>query len=58
MKTWWICCKKSALRWGLIEAVDSYPMEIGSMRLPLQTAMGIYVAPGHPLAGQGRVFLG
>ncbi|HBS5720427.1 TPA: LysR family transcriptional regulator [Klebsiella aerogenes] len=48
--------QKERAQVGLIEARDSYPMEIGSMRLPLQTAMGIYVAPGHPLAGQGRVF--
>ena len=40
---------------GLIEARDSYPTEIGSTRLPLQTAMAIYVAPAHPLAAQGRV---
>ncbi|MBZ4256712.1 substrate-binding domain-containing protein, partial [Mycobacterium tuberculosis] len=32
-----------------------YPTDIGSTRLPLQTAMGIYVAPGHPLAAQGKV---
>ncbi|HDS4334298.1 TPA: LysR family transcriptional regulator [Klebsiella aerogenes] len=48
--------QKERAQVGLIEARDSYPMEIGSMRLPLQTAMGIYVAPGHPLAGQGRIF--
>lgn len=40
---------------GLIEARERYPTDIGSTRLPLQTAMGIYVAPGHPLAAQGKV---
>lgn len=40
---------------GLIEARERYPTDIGSTRLPLQTAMGIYVAPDHPLAAQGKV---
>jgi hypothetical protein len=39
---------------GLIEARDSYPTEIGSTRLPLQTAMAIYVAPASA-GGAGRV---
>lgn len=36
---------KSRARVGLIEARERYPTDIGSTRLPLQTAMGIYVAP-------------
>ena len=32
------------------------PTDIGSTRLPLQTAMSIYVAPDHPLAAQGKAF--
>ena len=47
--------QKERAQAGLIEARDSYPTEIGSTRLPLQTAMAIYVAPAHPLAAQGRV---
>ncbi|HAT1647570.1 TPA: LysR family transcriptional regulator [Raoultella planticola] len=47
--------QKERAQVGLIEARDSYPTEIGSTRLPLQTAMAIYVAPAHPLATQGRV---
>ncbi|HFP9336480.1 TPA: LysR family transcriptional regulator [Raoultella planticola] len=47
--------QKERAQVGLIEARDSYPTEIGSTRLPLQTAMAIYVAPVHPLAAQGRV---
>ncbi|ATM03872.1 TPA: LysR family transcriptional regulator [Raoultella planticola] len=47
--------QKERAQVGLIEARDSYPTEIGSTRLPLQTAMAIYVAPAHPLAVQGRV---
>lgn len=47
--------QKERAQVGLIEARDSYPTEIGSTRLPLQTAMAIYVAPAHPLAAQGRV---
>ncbi|HAT1573961.1 TPA: LysR family transcriptional regulator [Raoultella ornithinolytica] len=47
--------QKARAQVGLIEARDSYPTEIGSTRLPLQTAMAIYVAPAHPLAAQGRV---
>jgi hypothetical protein len=43
---------------GLIEARDSYPMEIGSMRLPLQTAMGIYVAPGQHRHTQQQQIVG
>ncbi|MCL0341194.1 LysR substrate-binding domain-containing protein, partial [Escherichia coli] len=39
----------------LIEARERYPTDIGSTRLPLQTAMGIYVAPGHPLAAQATL---
>ncbi|MDE5427224.1 LysR family transcriptional regulator [Raoultella ornithinolytica] len=46
--------QKERAQVGLIEARDSYPTEIGSTRLPLQTAMAIYVAPAHPLAAQGR----
>ena len=42
--------QKSRAQVGLIEARDRYPTDIGSTRLPLQTAMGIYVAPDHPLA--------
>ncbi|HBZ7325880.1 TPA: LysR family transcriptional regulator [Klebsiella pneumoniae] len=45
--------QKSRAQVGLIEARERYPTDIGSTRLPLQTAMGIYVAPGHPLAAQG-----
>ena len=45
--------QKSRAQVGLIEARERYPTDIGSTRLPLQTAMGIYVAPDHPLAGQG-----
>lgn len=47
--------QKERAQVGLIEARDSYPTEIGSTRLQLQTAMAIYVAPAHPLAAQGRV---
>ncbi len=47
--------QKSRAQVGLIEARERYPTDIGSTRLPLQTAMGIYVAPGHPLAAQGKV---
>ena len=47
--------QKERAQVGLIEARDSYPTEIGCTRLPLQTAMAIYVAPAHPLAAQGRV---
>lgn len=47
--------QKSRAQVGLIEARERYPTDIGSTRLPLQTAMGIYVAPDHPLAGQGKV---
>lgn len=47
--------QKERAQVGLIEARESYPTEIGSTRLPLQTAMAIYVAPAHPLAAQGRV---
>ncbi|HFP9450599.1 TPA: LysR family transcriptional regulator [Raoultella ornithinolytica] len=47
--------QKERAQVGLIEARDSYPTEIGSTRLPLQTAMAVYVAPAHPLAAQGRV---
>lgn len=42
--------QKSRAQVGLIEARERYPTDIGSTRLPLQTAMGIYVAPDHPLA--------
>ena len=44
--------QKSRAQVGLIEARERYPTDIGSTRLPLQTAMGIYVAPGHPLAAR------
>ena len=47
--------QKERAQVGLIEARDSYPTEIGSIRLPMQTEMAIYVAPRHPLAAQGRV---
>ncbi len=47
--------QKERAQVGLIEARDRYPTEIGSTRLPLQTAMAIYVAPAHPLAAQKRV---
>lgn len=47
--------QKARAQVGLIEARDRYPTDIGSTRLPLQTAMGIYVAPDHPLAAQGKV---
>ena len=47
--------QKERAQVGLIEARDSYPTEIGSTRLPLQTARANYVAPAHPLAAQGRV---
>ncbi|MCY0583107.1 LysR substrate-binding domain-containing protein, partial [Klebsiella pneumoniae] len=47
--------QKSRAQVGLIEARERYPPDIGSTRLPLQTAMGIYGAPGHPLAAQGKV---
>ena len=47
--------QKSRAQVGLIEARERYPTDIGSTRLPLQTAMGIYVAPDHPLAAQGKV---
>lgn len=47
--------QKSRAQVGLIEARERYPTDIGSTRLPLQTAMGIYVAHGHPLAAQGKV---
>jgi DNA-binding transcriptional LysR family regulator len=39
-----ICCKRRA-QVGLTEARDSYPTDIGSTRLPMQTRMAIYVAP-------------
>ncbi len=35
---------KSRAQVGLIEARERYPTDTGSTRLPLQTAMGIYVA--------------
>ena len=47
--------QKSRAQVGLIEARERYPTDIGSTRLPLQTAMGIYVAPGHPLAAQATL---
>ncbi|MEL0552629.1 MULTISPECIES: LysR family transcriptional regulator [Enterobacteriaceae] len=47
--------QKERAQVGLIEARERYPTEIGSTRLPLQTAMAIYVAPTHPLARQERV---
>ena len=47
--------QKERAQVGLIEARDSYPTEIGSIRLPMQTEMAIFVAPRHPLAAQGRV---
>lgn len=47
--------QKARAQVGLIEARDRYPTDIGSTRLPLQTAMSIYVAPDHPLAAQGKV---
>ncbi|MCF6688008.1 LysR family transcriptional regulator [Raoultella terrigena] len=47
--------QKERAQVGLVEARDSYPPEIGCTRLPLQTAMAIYVAPRHPLAAQERV---
>ncbi|WP_434583220.1 LysR family transcriptional regulator [Klebsiella sp. R390] len=47
--------QKERAQVGLIEARERYPTEIGSTRLPLQTAMAIYVAPTHPLALQERV---
>lgn len=47
--------QKERAQVGLIEARDSYPTEIGSIRLPMQTEMAIFVAPRHPLAAQSRV---
>ena len=47
--------QKERAQVGLIEARESYPTEIGSIRLPMQTEMAIFVAPRHPLAAQGRV---
>ena len=47
--------QKERAQVGLIEARDSYPTEIGSIRLPMQTEMAIFVAPRHPLAAQGSV---
>jgi DNA-binding transcriptional LysR family regulator len=38
--------QKERAQVGLIEARDSYPTEIGSIRLPMQTEMAIFVAPG------------
>jgi DNA-binding transcriptional LysR family regulator len=50
--------QKERAQVGLIEARDSYPTDIGSIRLPMQTEMAIFVAPRHPLAAQGSVSLG
>lgn len=47
--------QKGRAQVGLIEARDDYPTDIGHTRLPMQTRMAIYVAPGHPLAAQERV---
>lgn len=47
--------QKERAQLGLIEARESYPTEIGAMRIPTQTRMGIFVAPTHPLAAQERV---
>ncbi|MEQ4466081.1 LysR family transcriptional regulator [Enterobacter asburiae] len=47
--------QKERAQVGLTEARDSYPTDIGAIRLPMQTRMAIYVATTHPLAGQHDV---
>lgn len=47
--------QKGRAQLGLTEARDTYPTDIGAMRLPMQSRMDIYVAHGHPLAQQGCV---
>lgn len=47
--------QKERAQIGLIEARESYPTDIGVVRLPLQTHMAIYVAQAHPLASQNVV---
>lgn len=42
--------QKGRAQVGLTEAHERYPTDIGAMRLPMQSLMAIYVAPGHPLA--------
>ncbi|ALR76774.1 LysR family transcriptional regulator [[Enterobacter] lignolyticus] len=42
--------QKGRAHLGLMQARESYPAEIGSNRLPVQSHMGIYAAAGHPLA--------
>jgi len=47
--------QKERAQIGLIEARESYPTDIGLVRLPLQTRMAIYVAQSHPLVSQNVV---
>lgn len=47
--------QKERAQIGLIEARESYPTDIGVVRLPLQTRMAIYVAQSHPLVSQNVV---
>ncbi|WP_058913779.1 LysR family transcriptional regulator [Entomohabitans teleogrylli] len=47
--------QKERAQVGLIEAREVYPANIGAMRLPVQTQMGIYVASHHALAARRDV---
>lgn len=40
---------------GLMEAREHYPNFLGASRMPLLSYMGIYAAPGHPLAIRERL---
>lgn len=47
--------QKGRAQIGLTEAHETYPTDIGAMRLPVQSRMDIYVARGHPLAQRSNV---
>ncbi|HBI09727.1 LysR family transcriptional regulator [Franconibacter pulveris] len=47
--------QKGRAQTGLIEARESYPVDIGFSRLPRQTHMAIYVAARHPLAQRRQI---
>lgn len=47
--------QKGRAQVGLVEARPQYPGDIGAERLPVQTRMGIYVAPAHPLASRKQL---
>lgn len=47
--------QKGRAQVGLIEAREDYPTDMGVMRLPMQTWMGLYVAVSHPLASEEKL---